>query len=104
MCRWIGIGKKTVDDGGKITDGAVMLQIAHLLALADEYQRIDAVEDKTLSSRIFSDSKKLTALRAKSDITTARFNAAVQWFSDHWPDGARWPVGVVRPKQTENAA
>lgn len=81
-----------------------MLQIAHLLALADEYQRIDPVEDKTLSYRVFADSKKLTALRAKSDITTGRFNAAVQWFSDHWPDGARWPLGVSRPRQSERAA
>jgi hypothetical protein len=75
-----------------------MLQIAHLLALADEYQRVDPIEDKTLSGRIFGDQKKLAALRDGSDITTARFNASVQWFSDHWPDGAQWPVGIVRPK------
>jgi hypothetical protein len=77
---------------------AIMIQIADLLALADEYQRIDPVEDKTLSNRVFADSKKLTALRTTGDITTARFNAAVQWFSDNWPDGAVWPKGIVRPK------
>jgi len=75
-----------------------MPQIADLLALADEYQRIDPVEDKTLSSRVFADSKKLTALRSDSDITVGRFNSAVQWFSDNWPDGAVWPKGIVRPK------
>jgi len=75
-----------------------MPQIADILALADEYQRIDPVEDKTLSSRVFADSKKLTALRSDSDITVGRFNSAVQWFSDNWPDGAVWPKGIVRPK------
>jgi len=75
-----------------------MPQIADLLALADEYQRIDPVEDKTLSSRVFADSKKLAALRSDSDITVGRFNSAVQWFSDNWPDGAVWPKGIVRPK------
>lgn len=75
-----------------------MLQIAHLLTLANEYQRITSVEDKTLSFRMFGDSKKLTALRAESDITTARFNAAIRWFATNWPDGAVWPQTVARPK------
>lgn len=75
-----------------------MMHIADLLALADEYLRVDPVEDKTLSSRVFADSKKLTSLRSTGDITTTRFNAAVQWFSDNWPDGAVWPKGITRPK------
>lgn len=75
-----------------------MLQIAHLLAIADEYQRVTHVEDKTLSFWVFRDSKKLAALRGKSDITTGRLNAAIQYFSDNWPDGAVWPKGIVRPK------
>lgn len=93
-----GSGKKTVDGRGKITDGATMLQITHLLALADEYQRVDRVADTTLSFRVFADSKKLAALRADGDMTTARFNLTVQWFSDNWPDGAVWPAGIDRPR------
>lgn len=77
---------------------AIMLQIAHLLALADEFQRVSPTEDKTLSFRVFGDSKKLSALRGEADITTGRFNGAVQWFSDHWPDDAVWPKGIARPK------
>lgn len=75
-----------------------MLQIAHLLDLADEYQRVTSVEDKTLSFRVFGDSKKLSALRGTSDITTGRFNGAVEWFSRNWPDGANWPSVLDRPK------
>lgn len=74
-----------------------MITIAHLLALADEYQRVDPVEDKTLSFRVFGDSKKLSALRDEADITTGRFNAAIQWFSVNWPHGADWPIDVPKP-------
>lgn len=75
-----------------------MLQIAHLLELADEYRRVAGVEDKTLSFRIFGDSKKLAALRSGADITTERFNSALVWFDANWPDKATWPEGVQRPK------
>lgn len=74
-----------------------MLQITHLLDLADEYQRHDPVEDKTLSFRVFGDSKKLSSLRTGSDLTTTRFNAAVLWFHEHWPEGAHWPDLIERP-------
>lgn len=81
-----------------------MIEIAHLLALADEYQRIDPVEDKTLSFRVFGDSKKLTALRTGSDLTTGRFNTALSWFSANWPATARWPASVSRPSELTRAA
>lgn len=81
-----------------------MLQIAHLLALADEYQRVSPIEDKTLSGRIFSDQKKIAALRGGADITTERFNAAIKWFSDHWPDDAAWPEVLTRPEREASAA
>lgn len=75
-----------------------MIEIAHLLALADAFKKADPVSDTTLSFRMFKDSKKLAALRSGSDITTGRFNDAVQWFSDNWPDDAVWPSEVSRPK------
>jgi len=75
-----------------------MMQITHLLALADEYRRATGIEDKTLSFRVFGDSKKLAALRGEADITTARFNAAVTWFASNWPDAAIWPSTIQRPR------
>jgi hypothetical protein len=74
-----------------------MIEIAHLIAVADAYQAAVPVEDKTLSFRVFGDSKKLGALRAGADITTQRFNAALKWFEANWPDGAVWPGAVDRP-------
>lgn len=32
-----------------------------------------------------------------SDITVGRLEAAVRWFSAHWPEDAPWPEGIARP-------
>lgn len=82
----------------------MMIQITHLLSLADAFQVADPVPDTTLSFRIFRDSKKLGALRAGSDITTGRFNDAIVWFSENWPADAAWPVAVPRPAVAGAAA
>lgn len=81
-----------------------MLNIEHLITVADEYGRIENVEEKTVSSRVFSDSKKLGAIRGGSDITVGRYNAALSWFSSHWPEGAEWPHSVPRPVVEETVA
>lgn len=74
-----------------------MFEISQLTALAERYAEITGVEEKTVSSRVFADSKKLAALRSGADITTGRFNQALIWFSDNWPDAEPWPAFVARP-------
>ena len=74
-----------------------MTEIAHLLSVADAYKAALKIEDTTVSSRVFGDSKKLEALRAGADITLGRFNAALRWFADNWPETAKWPEGIARP-------
>ena len=74
-----------------------MFEIEQLIAIAEKYADFASVEEKTVSSRVFGDSKKLAALRSGADITVGRFNAAMSWFSAHWPDGLDWPEGVRRP-------
>lgn len=75
-----------------------MFEIAHLLALVDAYEAAEKIGDTTLSFRVFGDSKKIAALRDKSDITTSRFNGAVEWFSKNWPPETKWPAHVQRPR------
>lgn len=74
-----------------------MNQIEHLLAVADAYKTALRVEDVRVSTRVFGDSKKLGALRTGADITVSRFNSAMAWFSDNWPENAAWPRSVNRP-------
>ncbi|MVA27870.1 hypothetical protein GOZ92_26160 [Agrobacterium vitis] len=75
-----------------------MLDIGHLLRLSDIYSYATGVSEKTASYRVFGDSKKLAALRAGSDIGVNRFNSALGWFADNWPEGVEWPAGVIRPE------
>jgi len=74
-----------------------MIELSHLLALFDEYQRVTGLADSTISTKVFNDGKKLSSLRADNDISTKRFNVALQWFSDNWPVGAKWPAKIHRP-------
>lgn len=72
--------------------------VTFLLGIADAYLAVKPIPDKTLSSRVFGDSKKLAALRAGGDLTTARYLAAIQWFAQNWPRGAKWPAVIERPE------
>lgn len=70
-----------------------MQTIETLLARADAYKRAAGVnQDSTVSHRVFGDSKKLTALRAGADITVRRFNDAMLWFDENWPEDGLSPV------------
>lgn len=70
-----------------------MINISHLLIVADAYLAAsDAKYLKTVSHRVFGDSKKLDALHADGDITVGRFNAAMKWFYENWPEGVGIPV------------
>ncbi|WP_011580533.1 MULTISPECIES: hypothetical protein [Chelativorans] len=80
-----------------------MNDVSHLISIADEFMRATSTKEVTVSFWVFNDSKKLAALRRGADITVGRYNAALQWFSDQWPENAVWPSGVARPA-TEQAA
>jgi hypothetical protein len=75
-----------------------MLNTKHLLKVAETYGKLTKVEEKTVSSRVFADSKKLRAIRDGADITVGRYNAALEWFSENWPEGKKWPDSVPRPE------
>lgn len=72
-----------------------MLSIDALLSLADQFRAVAGIEqEKTLSSRMFDDSKKLAALRAGGEITVGRYNGAMAWLAEHWPDTAEMPCSL----------
>lgn len=73
-----------------------MSLITQLLRLTDEYERATGIERKTLSWRVFGDSKKLSALKDDgADIQVKRAEAAIGWLREHWPEGAVWPSDVA---------
>lgn len=74
-----------------------MLNKTHLLELADIYLAATGIKEQTLSGRIFNDQKTLAKLRGEGDLSTARFNWALTWYSTNWPEGAVWPEHIERP-------
>jgi hypothetical protein len=81
-----------------------MSAIDDIMLLARRYADAERVETKTVSWRVFGDSKKLDALEAGGDIQTKRSEAAIRWFSENWPEGADWPAEVIRPEPVEGQA
>jgi hypothetical protein len=75
-----------------------MIDPRHILDLAQAYGAARDVPLVTVSHRCFGDSKKLAAIDAGADLTTRRYVAALQWFSDHWPAEVSWPAHVLRPE------
>lgn len=77
--------------------------LADLLEVADAYIatatfRPGSNPESATSSRVFKDGKTLAALRSgAADLVTKRYAAALQWFSDNWPENATWPAEIDRP-------
>lgn len=81
-----------------------MSAINHLVEVAAEYGRAEAVDDTTVSWRVFGDSKKLPAIKGGADIQVKRLERAMAWLSSNWPSSAIWPSDVPRPSGEEVAA
>lgn len=69
----------------------------HLLKLARVYGGALELGQSTVSWRVFGDTKKLGAIDGGADIQVRRYEKAMAWFSENWPDGAAWPDDVPRP-------
>lgn len=70
-----------------------MIDHRTLLTTAEKFcAASEGLQEKTLSYRIFGDTKKFAALRDGADITVGRFNAAMRWFAENWPADAPVPV------------
>lgn len=73
-----------------------------LVQIADAFRDASGgLKESTLSYRIFGDSKKLTSMRTDADITLGRFNAAMHWFAENWPEGHVLP-DLLHAFTTEN--
>lgn len=75
-----------------------MQMTSQLLTVASAFCRARGLSVSRVSTLVFNDGKKLDAIENGSDLATGRFEAAMQWFSENWPEGADWPRGVPRPQ------
>jgi hypothetical protein len=70
----------------------------NLRALARAYVASRPYEPTTLWARAANDARFMERLDSGKTFTIRTYDRTVQWFSDHWPEGAAWPKSVVRPK------
>jgi hypothetical protein len=78
-----------------------MIEISDLIQLSDRWRAAAGLErESTLSHRIFGDTKILGRLRAGGEITVGRFNLALAWFDQHWPEGAEVPSLLQRYRES----
>lgn len=69
-----------------------------LLELSVRYGEAAKLSASRVSTIIFNDGKTLARVANGGDVTTASFERALVWFSDHWPVDVRWPETVSRPQ------
>lgn len=68
-----------------------------LLLLMQCYADAISAPITTASKRATGTTNTVHRLRGGSGITDIRFDKAVRWFSENWPEHARWPSSVYRP-------
>jgi len=70
-----------------------------ILQLAELYGAAMKVGRTTVSWRLFQDTNKLDAIASGRDLYLGRYERAMQFFAEHWPDTlVSWPEGIDRPK------
>jgi len=68
-----------------------------LLVVASAYCEARGRSISRISTIVLNDGKKLDAIANGRDLHTARFEHAMAWFSENWPDNVKWPKGIARP-------
>lgn len=87
------------------------MMVQTLLNLIDLFLAASGMRETTLSYRMLRDSKKIADLRVGRDITTGRYEEALRWMAQNWPDGADRPSELppapapeLEPTPEEDAA
>lgn len=75
-----------------------MIHLDAFFSLVEAFCIASGHAEATLSGKVFSDGKRIAALRSGSDIGVRRLSRAIEWLSDNWPPNASWPEDVYRPK------
>ena len=75
-----------------------------LIKVAEAFSEARSLSLARVSVLVFNDGKKLKAMAEQGvDLSTGKFEFAMQWFSSNWPEGAEWPPSVDRPRATTEA-
>ncbi|WP_157091517.1 hypothetical protein [Methylobacterium nodulans] len=68
--------------------------------MAGLYGSATGLKRTTVSWRLFQDTNKLDVIASGRDLYLGRYERAMQFFSDHWPDNLPWPDDIRRPPKS----
>lgn len=76
-----------------------MVDIKQFFKLVEAYAELTGLAEATISKRLFNDQKRISMLRDDEgrDVGIRKVEKAVEWLSDNWPDGEKWPKDLPRP-------
>lgn len=74
-----------------------MNAIDHLLAVADAYAAARGLSESRISTLAFGEGTRLGHIRRGGEMGARRVSRGIEWFSQNWPDDAKWPRFVARP-------
>lgn len=70
---------------------------SQLVIVSRRYAEATGISLSTLSTRLLNGGMQLKRIADGGDLNTRKFEQAMSWLSENWPDGANWPDDVPRP-------
>lgn len=74
-----------------------------IVHLADLYCAATGLSRKRVSTLAMNGGHRLDRLAEGGDVQSRTHGAALQWFSDNWPDDTDWPAHIHRPVPSADA-
>jgi len=74
-----------------------MASMDQFFRLVERFAEAKGITESTASVHLFNDGKRLRLLREGGDLGVRKMEDAIQYLSDHWPEGTGWPREIKRP-------
>lgn len=75
-----------------------------LLIVAVAYSEATSLSMARVATLVHNQGAFFKRLEAGAGCTVDTYEKCMQWFSDHWPQGVKWPKEISRPAKAEAAA
>lgn len=73
------------------------MSMQHLFRIIDLYRDKSGLSEGTISTRVFNHGARIEQMRKGSSPRISTLDAALGWFSTHWPADLDWPADIPRP-------
>lgn len=77
---------------------------AQLVKVSRCYAEAKGISLSTLSTNLLNGGTQLKRIADGGDLNTRKFEQAMSWLSENWPDNAEWPADVARPAMSAGQA